>query len=97
MEECENKTITKEKIALYMKEKIGLPVVICEEIVDATLESILSLVQHKPGVSISNFGKFFIIHKKARPGKNVKTGQAVEVPKRSVLRFAPSRKIKEEI
>ncbi|NRB11164.1 MAG: HU family DNA-binding protein [Rickettsiaceae bacterium] len=90
-------TITKEKIAEMLKANLGLSNIICEEITAALFTEIFELVKEKQKINLKNFGKFFLNHKNTRPGFNIRTGDLVEIPPRSVLRFVPSRKFKYKI
>ena len=66
-------------------------------IVDKTLELLKrNLVEGEP-VMISSFGKFSVRDKKARKGRNPKTGEAITLPSRKVVTFKVSRVLKERI
>ena len=43
------------------------------------------------GIELRGFGTFKVRHRKARTGRNPRTGEAVEVPARGVPVFKPSR------
>lgn len=44
-------------------------------------------------VSIPGFGTFVIVDRKARTGRNPRTGQAIQIPAKKVLKFKPSTKL----
>ena len=90
-------TITKEKIAEYLRAKLGFSGVICEEIVSDVFESATDLIVEDGGLKIKNLGSFAIHQKKARPGMNLHTGEKVEIPARTVVQFAPSRNLKKRL
>lgn len=48
-------------------------------------------------VKISRFGKFFVRAKKARKGRNPKTGEPVMISARKVTLFHPSSQFKKEL
>jgi len=91
------KTITKEKIVEKLKEQLGLSATLCEEIVTHNFSEILRLTKRDDKTMIQNFGTWKINHKKTRPGLNIRTGEQVEIKPRTVLRFLPSRPLKEKI
>lgn len=93
----EQETITKEKLTEHLKDSLGLSSLLCEEIVNVFFEEISSQTIRDSSVTINNFGKFFLNQKEARPGQNVKTGEEVQVPARTVLRFVPSRVLKKRL
>lgn len=89
--------VTKEKIAEMLKSEIGLSGVVCEELVNTILEEMLSLtIEHKK-LRLKNFGTFFINSKKARFAQNLQTGETIPIAARDVLRFSPSKSLKEVI
>ena len=91
------KTITKENIAEELHSKLGLSMSICEEFVQELLDEIYALTSQNSSLTIANFGKFYINHKKARPGFNIHNNAPVEVEPRSVMRFIPSALFKNKV
>ena len=90
-------TITKDKIANLLKEKLGFSSLLCEEITNSIFSEMLDLSLNNHKLVLSNFGKFQIHHKKKRPGVNLQTKTALEIEPRRVLRFHPSRLLKEKV
>ncbi len=46
-------------------------------------------------ISIPRFGKFEIVESEARMGRNPKTGEKIEIPAKSKVKFRPSLTLKE--
>ena len=90
-------TITKEKIAEKLKNELGFSAPICEEITTSIFTEILHLTKRDDKTMLQNFGTWKINHKKTRPGFNIRLGQPVEIKARTVLRFLPSKPLKEKI
>lgn len=63
--------------------------------VDAVFEIIGKTLSGGQEVSIANFGKFEVIETKGRVGRNPKTGEAIDIPRRSVPKFRPGKGLKE--
>jgi len=61
------------------------------------IDCIGNVLQKKETVGITNFGKFKVFHKKERIGRNPKTGESHIISERYVVKFIPSRSLKEEI
>jgi DNA-binding protein HU-beta len=61
---------------------------------DALLESIQSTLACGGRVTISGFGTFGVIHRKARQVRNPQSGRAMEIAARRVPRFAPGAELK---
>ena len=93
----ETKTITKEKIANHLKNHLGLSSLICEEITQNVFSELLELTRREGKTNLQNFGTWKINHKEDRPGFNIKTGKAVNIKARKVLRFTPSQSFKKQI
>jgi len=80
-----------EKLGILKKESLHL------------VESIIDIIKEELGkgndVMISGFGKWTVKAKKARKGRNPKTGKAMTIDARKVVTFKPSvvlRKVLEE-
>jgi DNA-binding protein HU-beta len=64
---------------------------------DAFLEGIRSGLSRGDRVTISGFGSFGVLHRKARRVRNPANGKAIEVAARRVPRFAPGNELKSAI
>jgi len=93
----ESNTITKEKIVEQLKKQLGLSSSLCEEITCNLFSEILALTKSDKKTTLQNFGTWRINHKAKRPGLNIHTGAAVQIEPRTVLRFLPSKALKEKI
>ena len=90
-------TITKEKIANLLKERLGFSSLICEEITNRIFSEILDLSLNNKKLVLPNFGKFQVHSKSKRPGLNLQTREVLEIEPRKVLRFSPSSFLKQKI
>jgi DNA-binding protein HU-beta len=68
-----------------------------EEILDATLEVIQKAVSKGDEVKLVGFGTFSSTDRKARPGRNPKTGESVQIPGARVPRFKPGKDFKDQV
>ena len=61
------------------------------------VETLFELIQEQlaqgGAVKLSGFGVFNVRAKKPRPGRNPKTGEAVEIAARTVVTFKPSPRV----
>lgn len=73
---------------------LGFSGLLCEEIVNQIFASITEIVERDGKLIITNFGKFTLHKKNARPGVNMKTGEAIIIHPRNVIRFLPSIQFK---
>jgi len=68
-----------------------------ESILDATLEVIQKAVSKGDEVKLVGFGSFSRTNRKARSGRNPKTGASVQIPGSRVPRFKPGKEFKDQV
>jgi integration host factor subunit beta len=66
-----------------------------ETVVDIVFESIVKSLRAGDKIEIRGFGSFRSRQRKARVGRNPKTGARVEVPPKTVPYFKPSKELKD--
>ena len=64
---------------------------------DAFLQGIQNGLSQGDRVTISGFGSFGVLHRKARRVRNPANGEAIEVAAKRVPRFAPGNELKSAI
>jgi nucleoid DNA-binding protein len=67
------------------------------ELVNAVLDSISEALIESGSVTITGFGKFEARTSAARTGRNPKTGETVDIPARTVVKFKPGKGLKEQV
>jgi nucleoid DNA-binding protein len=77
----------KVEIVNRIAEETGLTKVKAEEAVDAILEEVKGVLQQGDSVILRRFGSFQVREKRARLGRNPKTGEEAGIPARRVVRF----------
>lgn len=86
--------MTKMEIAQEIINQTGAP----KKVVDKAIEEILSLVKDSLAegrtVTIKKFGKFDVREKRARMGRNPRTGEPAEITARRVVRFKSGKFIR---
>jgi len=68
-----------------------------QSVVDSVLSNIESALQGGSKVTLIGFGTFSVSERKARQGRNPRTGKSLEIPARNVARFTPGKALKEAI
>ncbi len=48
-------------------------------------------------VTFVGFGTFKVVERKARNGRNPKTGEVIRIPKKKIPKFVPGKKLREMI
>ncbi|MBP7509209.1 MAG: HU family DNA-binding protein [Prolixibacteraceae bacterium] len=65
--------------------------------VEIMLNLIKKTLKKREEVFLSGFGTFSIVKRKARKGRNPKTGEAIRIPARVLPKFKPARAFKEAV
>ncbi len=86
--------MTKADIIDNIYEKVGLPKADIANIVESVFDIMKETVQREGKIVISGFGVFATRNKRARPGRNPKTGGRLEISPRRILTFKPSQVLK---
>lgn len=93
-----NKSQLAEKVyEMHSKQGMATSKKHSEEVVDFIFDSITSELKKGEEVSISGFGSFVVKNRKARTGRNPRTGEIVQVPSMNVPRFRPGKGLKEAV
>lgn len=89
--------MTKKDIVLKITDLTGIKQVDVKKIVQATFDVITESLNRNEKVELRNFGVFKIKERRARFGRNPRTGESVPVPPRRVVVFKPGLEMKEKI
>ena len=68
-----------------------------EKSLDAFIEVVTKNVKKKDGVKLVGFGTFSVSDRKARMGRNLQTGEEIQIPARKVPVFRPGKELKEAV
>ena len=66
-----------------------------EMVVETVFDSIISALQGGQKIEIRGFGSFRTRDRRGRIGRNPKTGEKVDVPKKRIPYFKPSKELKD--
>ncbi len=66
-------------------------------VLDATLSAIQDTLAKGGQVSLVGFGSFTVAKRKARTGRNPRTGEKIKIPATKVVRFKPGRQLKDAV
>jgi len=89
--------MTKKDIVLRITDMTGIKQVDVKKIVQKTLDVIVDSLIRNEKVELRNFGVFKIKERRARFGRNPRTGESVPVPPRKVVVFKPGLEMKQKI
>lgn len=89
--------MTKKDIVLRITDLTGIKQVDVKRIVQKTFDVIVDALDKNEKVELRNFGVFKIKERRARFGRNPRTGASVPVPPRRVVVFKPGLEMKHKI
>ena len=91
------KTVTRADVAETIYEEIGLSRKDSGDILDMILDEMTQELVKGNDVKLSSFGTFALRNKKARAGRNPKTGVDAVISPRRVISFKPSQTMRKII
>ncbi|MBW2060570.1 MAG: integration host factor subunit alpha [Deltaproteobacteria bacterium] len=89
--------MTKADIVSAVQAKMGFPRRVTSSVVDDLFEIIKETLVKGESVKVSGFGNFEVREKKARRGRNPRTGEEITISARRVLKFKPSQVLRKAI
>ena len=90
--------MTKAECVKMLKEKAHLPTLAQAKAAYENLFAIIGATLKKgDAVSITGFGSFKVIDRKARKGRNPRTGKEIKIPASKAVKFTPGKALKESL
>jgi len=89
------KALSKSQLAATVAEKTGLSKKQSVEILD--LIAALSYKHAKDTFTLPGIGKLVLVNRAARMGRNPKTGEAIKIPAKRVVKFRVAKAAKDAI
>lgn len=89
--------LKKADIVKSIQDQLGLPKDKCIDLFESVLEIIKQSLVDGEEVKISGFGKFYIIGKKARNGRNPQTGEHIIIEPRRIVSFRYSSRARDKL
>ena len=90
-------TTTKREIAERVAQQTGLAQVAVKQIIQMLFEEIVSELTAGNRLEFRDFGVFEVIIRKARTGRNPRTGEKVAVPPKRVVSFKMGKVMKDKV
>lgn len=90
-------TLTKAEMVEHLMNKLSLTKPEAKKLVDDFFATIGEQLANGRAVKLSGFGNFELKEKKARPGRNPKTGELAAVSARRVVTFRAGQKFRGRI
>jgi integration host factor subunit alpha len=89
--------LTRKDLARAVQEKLGFSQRSSGDLVDEFFFHIKQALVNEEQVKIVHFGTFKVIKKESRIGRNPQTGQVMEISKRSMVSFKPSKELRYKV
>jgi DNA-binding protein HU-beta len=89
--------MTKAELIESVASKVDLPRATAERAVNTMFEEMVTALRQGDKVNISGFGTFSVSARKARTGRNPKTGESIEIAASRAAKFKPGKTLKDEI
>ena len=90
-------TLTRADLCEAVHEEVGLSRQDCSGLVERTLELVVQALENGKQVKLSGFGVFQVRAKRARMGRNPKTGEPAAIDPRRVIGFRASQVMKARV
>jgi nucleoid DNA-binding protein len=89
--------MTKAELVDSIASKTDLPKGTAERIVSTIFDDIVGALKGGEKVHISGFGTFQVSDRKARTGRNPKTGEAIQISASRSAKFKPGKTLKDSL
>ncbi len=89
--------MTKAEIVSKMAEGAGITKAAASKALEAFIEAVKSALKKEEKVTLVGFGTFSVAKRKARKGRNPRTGKEIKIPARSVPKFTPGKSLREAV
>lgn len=89
--------MNKSNIIIKMGEDAGLTKDSAEKTLNSLLNIIKEGLQQGEKISLAGFGSFTVSERKARKGRNPKTGEEIDIPASKTVKFTPAKGLKDNI
>jgi integration host factor alpha subunit len=89
--------MTKAELIESISSKVDLQKGTAERIVNTIFDDIVAALKNGDKVNISGFGTFQVSDRKARTGRNPKTGEAIQINASRSAKFKPGKVLKDSL
>ncbi|MDR3683350.1 MAG: integration host factor subunit beta [Geothrix sp.] len=90
-------TLTKADLSRYLMERLELGKKDADVLVNTFLESIIESLKAGEGVELRGFGSFRLRDRRARQGRNPRSGESIQVPPKRVVYFKLGKELRSKL
>lgn len=89
--------MTKAELIESVASKVDLSRAVAEQAVNTVFDDIVGALRQGDKVNISGFGTFSVSTRKARTGRNPKTGESIEISASRAAKFKAGKTLKDSL
>ena len=90
-------SLNKAQLVSAVAASAGMTKVDAEKAINGTMQAISTELASGGGVTLIGFGTFSVVSKKARSGKNPRTGESIKIPAKKVPKFKAGKSLVEKV
>ena len=90
-------TVTKADLAKYLMDKLPVGKEEAEILLNAFLQTIVESLKRGDGVELRGFGSFRLRDRKARQGRNPRSGETIQEPPKRVVYFKLGKELRSKL
>lgn len=89
--------MTKADLITKVAGQAGLTKTEAGKAIDAIIDTIKDALKKEEKVTLVGFGSFHVLKRKARKGRNPRTGQEIKIPATKIPKFVAGKLLKEAV
>ena len=97
MAKKEKKALTKTQLISHLAEKSEIPKKKVAELLEELLGTAYREAKKEFGFTLAGLGKLVVVKRKARIGRNPKTGEPIQMPAKKALKFRIAKQAKDAV
>ncbi len=87
--------MNKGQLVDHVAKAAGISKSAADKAINGFIEAIEEAMSAGEKVTLVGFGSFYVSERKARTGRHPKTGEAIQIPARKVVKFKPGSRLME--
>jgi len=89
--------MTLDDLSAALSDKSGLPKTQANELIHSLVAQIGAALEKGERVALPGLGSFSVATRKARTGRNPRTGEAIAIPERRVIKFSAASSLEKTL
>jgi len=93
----EMETLTKADLSRHLMDRLNVSRKDADQLVNAFLDALVAALRRGEGVELRGFGSFRLRDRRARVGRNPRSGQSIQVPPKRVVYFKLGKELRSKL